>query len=289
MVRHRRAKLAVLAAAAVFGALGGVAVAASTNSLPFAADNGQTTAATRPSPGVGPRPRHRAPPPRLRRRPRPRRQHRSLARRTATVRMRPDPRSTDSAPRTQPGRAPRMGTGPTRPRSRRWHQPPVAPTTSPPSVPTRPRAAETRRRPVDRRARRTVRGTSTPIRPAASPGPLPTPEPRARARATDLDAGRPTTLLTSFRPVPGCRPGGSGGPVTHTASVGVVAGGTRRTACSWTPGRVSAPEGRTSPEPGVQLSTLSLGLVRRAWTRGTSARACRGSSMSWVGCGESAV
>jgi hypothetical protein len=49
MLEHRRAKLAVLAAAAVFGSLGGVAVAASTNSLPFAADHGQTTAATRPS------------------------------------------------------------------------------------------------------------------------------------------------------------------------------------------------------------------------------------------------
>ena len=51
MLRHRRAKLTVLAAATAFGALGGVAVGASTNSLPFAADNGQTTAATRPSPG----------------------------------------------------------------------------------------------------------------------------------------------------------------------------------------------------------------------------------------------
>ena len=138
MVRHRRAKLAALAASAVFGALGGVAVAASTNSLPFAADHGQTTAATCPSPAwTAPTPPGTAasaspaaatPSPAS-----------ELARRTATVRMRPDPRSTDSAPRTQPGRAPRMGTGPTRPRSRRWHQPPVAPTTSPPSVPTRPR------------------------------------------------------------------------------------------------------------------------------------------------------
>src|SRR2546430_12427797 len=30
---------------------------------------------------------------------------------------------------------------------------------------------------------------------------------------------------------------------------------------SWTPGRVSPPEGRTSPKPGVQLSTLSLVLI----------------------------
>src|SRR5437763_10238595 len=41
---------------------------------------------------------------------------------------------------------------------------------------------------------------------------------------------------------------------------------------SWTPGRVSAPEGRTSPKPGVQLSTLSLVLIDpRLYARGTSA------------------
>ncbi len=219
MLRHRRAKLTVLAAATVFGALGGVAVAASTNSLPFAADNGQTTAATRPSPGSA----ALTPP--------------------STAVSASAPEAATPAPASELGasngngpdatgsgevrtvhrlgrraglhereqgrldRVPGVGIG------RRWRC-----RMSPTSVPTRPPAAETRRRLVDLRARRTVRGTSTPTRPAPSPGPRPDPGSQSQGQGQGHEPIDPTPLLSSSRPVPGCRPGGLGALVTHAAS-----------------------------------------------------------------------